>query len=274
MKNVFHNVVKDFGEEWDKFNYSDNEKENLYLFSKYFDIFPKNKFNYKNLNCLDVGCGSGRWAKILAKRVKHITLLDPSNKALNVAKKNLTDVKNVKFINKSVGDMNFKKKFDFIYSLGVLHHIPDVNGAIKMIAKNLKKGKPFLIYLYYNLDNKPLYYKFVWKLSELVRAIVSKLPFKIKYYVCNLIAVFIYYPLALLAKSMKFLRFRHELIPLGQYHDKSFYVMRTDALDRFGTKFEKRFSKKQIKSILEKNGFKNIKFSPNEPYWHAIAIKK
>ena len=57
--------------------------------------------------------------------------------------KNLADVKNVKFINKSVGDMNFKKKFDFIYSLGVLHHIPDVNGAIKMIAKNLKKGKTF-----------------------------------------------------------------------------------------------------------------------------------
>ena len=109
-----------------------------------------------------------------------------------------------------------------------------------MIAKNLKKGN-LLIYLYYNLDNKPLYYKFVWKLSELVRAIVSKLPLKIKYYVYNLIAVFIYYPLALLAKSMKFLRFRHELIPLGQYHDKSFYVMRTDALDRFGTKFEKDF---------------------------------
>ena len=66
MKNVLLNVVKDF-ERRDKFNYSDNEKENLYLFSKYFDIFPKNKFNYKNLNCLDVGCGSGSGRKFSKK---------------------------------------------------------------------------------------------------------------------------------------------------------------------------------------------------------------
>ncbi|MDC3397018.1 class I SAM-dependent methyltransferase [Candidatus Pelagibacter sp.] len=274
MKNAFENVVRDFGEEWDKYDYSDNQKENLYLFNKYFDIFPYKKFNYKNLNCLDVGCGSGRWAKILSKKVKHLTLLDPSEKALKVAKKNLRDRKNVKFINKSVGDMKFKKKFDFIYSIGVLHHIPDINDAIRTIAKNLKKNQPFLIYLYYNLDNKPLYFKIVWSLSELIRAIVSKLPFYFKYHICNFIAVFIYYPLALIARIFMYLGLNHELIPLGQYFDKSFYVMRTDALDRFGTKYEKRYSKKQIKNILEKNGFKNIKFSPNEPYWHAIAIKR
>ena len=33
--------------------------------------------------------------------------------------------------------------------------------------------------------------------------------------------------------------------PLSDYKNKSFYTMRTDALDRFGTKLEKRFSKKE-----------------------------
>ena len=51
-------------------------------------------------------------------------------------------------------------------------------------------------------------------------------------------------------------------------------MMRTDSLDRFGTLLEKRFSKKEIKFLLEKNGFTNIEFSKYEPYWTAICYKK
>ena len=50
--------------------------------------------------------------------------------------------------------------------------------------------------------------------------------------------------------------------------------MRTDALDRFGTKLEKRFTKKEIKSMLLKSGFVDIQFSENTPYWVALAWKK
>ncbi len=274
MKNAFQKVIQDFGDEWDKYDYSDNNKENHYLFKKYFDIYPFKKFKLKNYRCLDVGCGSGRWAKILSNNVKHLTLLDPSLKAINVAKKNLKKKKNVTFINKSVGDMKFEKKFDFIYSLGVLHHLPNINEALKIIATNLKKNRPFLVYLYYNLENKPLYYKAIWKFSDILRKNISRLPFKIKFTLSILIAFLIYYPFVIVAKILKKIGLDPEIIPLGQYHDKSFYVMKTDALDRFGTRYEKRYSKKQIKKLLENNGFNNVKFSKKEPYWHAIAIKK
>ena len=275
MENAFEKLVEDFGEEWNLYDYSENKKENKYLFNKYFDIFPFKKFNLKNFKCLDVGCGSGRWGKILANKVKHLTLLDPSIKALKVAKRNLRKKKNVLFKNKSVGNMNFKKnQFDFIYSLGVLHHIPDLNNALKEICRVLKKNKPFLIYLYYNLDNKPYYYKMIWRISEYIRYFISKLPFEIKRIICLFIAAIVYFPLANIAKFLKFLGFNNELLPLGQYYDKSFYVMKTDSLDRFGTIYEKRYSKKEIKKLLMKNGFKDIMFSKNEPYWHAIAYKK
>ena len=49
--------------------------------------------------------------------------------------------------------------------------------------------------------------------------------------------------------------------------------MRTDALDRFGTKLEKRFSKKEIISMMEKSGLKDIKFSDQPPYHCAIGYK-
>ena len=62
-------------------------------------------------------------------------------------------------------------------------------------------------------------------------------------------------------------------IPLSYYTNKSFNVIRNDALDRFGTPLEQRFSKVQIESMMKKAGLREIKFSANQPYWHVIGRK-
>ena len=61
-------------------------------------------------------------------------------------------------------------------------------------------------------------------------------------------------------------------IPLSYYSNKSFNVIRNDALDRFGTPLEQRFSKVQIEEIRE-SSLKDITFSEKEPYWHVIGRK-
>jgi hypothetical protein len=63
-------------------------------------------------------------------------------------------------------------------------------------------------------------------------------------------------------------------IPLSYYQNKSFYIIRNDALDRFGTKLEQRFSKEQIIEMLQNAGLTNIVISPGLPYWHMVAQKK
>ena len=50
--------------------------------------------------------------------------------------------------------------------------------------------------------------------------------------------------------------------------------MKNDALDRFGTRLEQRFSKNEIMSFFVDNGFTDVKFSAREPYWCACGIKK
>ena len=100
------------------------------------------------------------------------------------------------------------------------------------------------------------------------------LPFSMKKIITYIIALLIYLPLSKISKLFFKLGFEVKNFPLSDYKDKSFYFMSTDALDRFGTRLEKRFTKIEIKQMLEKAGFKDIEFSDSTPYWVCLAWKR
>ena len=83
----------------------------------------------------------------------------------------------------------------------------------------------------------------------------------------------IYYPLARFAFISEKLGIDVSNLPLYDYRNKTFYSMKTDALDRFGTRLEKRFSKDEIKTMLQEAGFRDIRFSKNIPFWVSISRK-
>ena len=64
--------------------------------------------------------------------------------------------------------------------------------------------------------------------------------------------------------------------PLHHYADKPFVMLQNDALDRFGTKLEQRFSKAEISEMLNKVGFdiSTLRFSTVEPHWTFVVKKK
>lgn len=152
--------------------------------------------------------------------------------------------------------------------------MPDTAAGIKSCSKLLKSGAPFLMYLYCNLENRPLLFRFVWAASDAVRGVVSVLPFRIKKVLTTVIALVVYYPLARLSLVLEKLGRNVDGIPLSDYRHKGLYFMKTDALDRFGTKLEKRFSRREIREMLEDAGFTKVVFSENAPYWVGIAYKK
>jgi hypothetical protein len=158
----------------------------------------------------------------------------------------------------------------------VLHHVPDTEQGIRDCVQMLKPGAPFLLYLYYALDNRSFAYRTLWQTSSILRRFISRLPHSGRYIASQVIAVGIYWPLARFAALMEYLCMSSESagkLPLGFYRHLSFYTMRTDALDRFGTNLEQRFTQKQIRSMMQSAGLTNIQFSDNAPYWCAIGIR-
>ncbi len=267
-------VVQGFGEEWLRFPQDVlSQSERRDIFEDYFAIFPWAELPPRALGA-DIGCGSGRWAVEVAPRVGRLVCIDASVDALTVARRNLAEFKNIEFRQADVGTLPFADgELDFAYSLGVLHHVPDTLGAIINVARALKPGGLFLIYLYYAFDNQPWWVRFLWNVTDALRWIISKLPRTPRFFICEVIAALVYWPMASVAMVLDKLGLLPGNFPLQYYRDKSFYVMRTDALDRFGTRLEKRFTKMQIKEMLEAAGFCQICFSDARPYWCALGIK-
>jgi SAM-dependent methyltransferase len=271
--NVDRKTVEGFGDEWERFDQSElPEQEQRTIFESYFSVFPWHRLPM-NAEGFDLGCGSGRWAKLVAPRVTRLHCIDPSV-ALNVARKNLAQFTNCTFHSAAVDGIPIKDgSMDFGYSLGVLHHVPDTQAGIEACVKKLKPGAPFLVYLYYAFDNRPWWFRAIWRLSDVLRAMVSRFPHGLRYFSSQVLAFLVYFPLARLSWVFEKTGLNVSDLPLSAYRNLSFYTMRTDALDRFGTRLEQRFSREQIRLMMEESGLEQIVFSENEPFWCAVGYR-
>jgi SAM-dependent methyltransferase len=265
-------VVEGFGAEWQRFNQgSMDETETLDLFNRYFGIFPWDALPPEAVG-FDAGCGSGRWARLVAPRVGRLHCVDASADALRVAAGNVSGSGNCELHLATIDSMPLADgSLDFGYSLGVLHHIPDTASALGACVRKLKPGAPFLLYLYYAFDNRPVWFRAIWRVSDVARQILSRCPFRVRSFVCDLVAGAVYLPLARCARLAERLGASVEHVPLSTYRDQSFYVMRTDALDRFGTRLEKRFTRVEVVRMMEEAGLSDVRFSDTPPYWVAVG---
>lgn len=273
-RNIDPKTVAGFGEEWSTFDQSTlSPREQETIFHEYFAVFPWDRLP-TNAVGFDLGCGSGRWAQLVARRVGSLHCIDVSSAALDVARRNLAGEVNCVFHEASVDAIPLPdSSMDFGYSLGVLHHIPDPAAGIASCVAKLKSNALFLLYLYYAFDNRPWWFRQMWQVTDIFRKLICRLPKHARVGVTSAIAATVYYPLARTLLLLEKMGMKVDSLPLAAYRKLSFYTMRTDALDRFGTCLEFRFTKEQIRTMMESAGLERITFSSGPPYWCAVGYK-
>ena len=125
---------------------------------------------------LDVGCGMGRFAEVATRWGAHVVGIDLSL-AAEVAAKNLQD-RTATIFQADVFKLPFApESFDFIYSIGVLHHTPDCERAFKMLPGLLKPGGRIAIWLYSKYNNW-------YKMSDVYRKVTRRMPPKLLHKLC------------------------------------------------------------------------------------------
>jgi len=265
-------VIEGFGDEWRRFDQTGlTDEERLAAFEAYFEVFPWDALP-DNAVGFDLGCGSGRWATHVAPRVGTLHCVDPSD-AINVARSNLSHHDNVVFHRRTAAELPFNSEsMDFGYSLGVLHHVADTEGALRTAVQALKPGAPLLVYLYYAFDNRPRWFRAFWRVSDVARRVIARQPNAVRHAICDTLAGAVYFPVARGAALAERAGMNVDHWPLSAYRHRSFYLMRTDSLDRFGTRLEKRYTREEMEELMRDAGLTNIRFC-SSAFWCAVGTR-
>jgi SAM-dependent methyltransferase len=271
-RNLDRATVEGFGREWERFGlFTDQDVADGGL--EYFsELLPDRSL--EGARVLDVGCGSGRWTRYFAARAGFVEAADPSRAAL-VAQQATAGAPNVRVIQASIESLPFgPQSFDLVASVGVVHHMPDPGAAIASLAMLVRPGGRLFLYLYYSLEDRTLPYRAAGSAADLLRRVISRLPGWLKVPACEVAAVFVYLPFIVTARLIRAAApngHTYEAIPLHYYVDKSWKIIRNDALDRLGTPIEHRFSRAQVEQMLASAGLTAVRFSEKMPRWRVVA---
>ncbi len=276
--NIDHEVVDHFGREWAKYNYLNGIASEALdkQFMAYTSPISLEEFDTKSSLAADFGAGSGRWAERLAPFFHKVYAVEPSEAAVMVMSEKFTRDPKIMVLHENVEENSIpENSLDLAISLGVLHHIPDTTKAILDVGKKIKSGGTFLCYLYYKVEDKPFYYRVIFKIVNVLRYSISRMPHAIRMFIAKLIAFSVYLPLARYSRFQMKKEKNISNIPLHHYANMPFVMLENDALDRFGTRLEQRFNKEEIKVMLASADFdlNTLYFSEAEPFW-TFSVKK
>ena len=171
--------VSSFGFEWNKHGRTQLDDQNSHIsedaFRRKTGLTPQ---MIQGKWILDVGCGMGRFAEVVSRWGGNVVGVDLS-RATDKAAENLGDRANVWICQANVFRLPFApQSFDYIYSIGVLHHTPNCEEAFKTLPRLLKPEGIIAIWLY------SAYNKW-YRMSDIYRRVTTKLPHHLLHGLCQ-----------------------------------------------------------------------------------------
>jgi SAM-dependent methyltransferase len=245
-----------FGYEWTQFR--DWTASGATNFADYFGDLHLDSL--AGFQVLDAGCGMGRHARMMAPHTGRLVAMDFSA-AVDQAAQTLADCPQVTCIQ---GDLTrpplADSSFDFVYSLGVLHHLDDTAGALSGLVRLAKPGGRVRVYLYWQPEG--------WRarllaLVNALRPLTTRLPFVVLKAFCYVVSVALWVAVVtpyrlLLAAGVE----RVGRMPLVQYVKYPFTILYNDQFDRFSAPLEKRYRADEVRQLLERCGLESVTVWP------------
>ncbi|MGH9769787.1 MAG: methyltransferase domain-containing protein [Blastocatellia bacterium] len=262
-------TAKSFGFEWSRFPEMRAEWEN-----NFWDyMLPHTPESFRGKRVLDAGCGSGRHAFYAAKNGAEVWAIDIGS-AVEVAKRNNQRNDNVHVAQADLHHLPFEPgSFDLVYSIGVLHHLPDPESAFRNLLRYLKPGGWIHIYLYWRPENQPVK-SAILALIRAIRRVTTRIPHRLVYGLSFPVAAaafagFVWPYQALVAAGLNGIA---ERMPMKQYAKYPFRVCVNDQFDRLSAPIEFRYTRDEVEGWLRSARLEEIVIRPNYG-WCATGRK-
>jgi SAM-dependent methyltransferase len=258
-----------FGFEWSHFSEMYPEWK-----SNFWDYMTPHKEEFfRGKIVLDAGCGSGRHAFYAAQYGAEVWSVDISD-AVEVAAMN-TRGTGVRVIQADLNYLPFRKEsFDLVYSMGVLHHLPDPERAFRYLLRFVKPGGEFRIFLYWTPEHQ-LFKRLLLKAVSALRMVTVRMPHRLLYPISYAAAFLVWtcfvFPYRAFMR-IPFLTQTADRLPLRQYSRYPFRTCVNDQFDRLSAPVERRYSREQVEQFLKSGGLEEINVFPNFG-WVAFGKK-
>ncbi len=238
-----------FGYEWNAFPAIIPEFRDNFL--RY--IAPLDESFFSGKLVLDAGCGAGRHAHFMAEfGAREVFAIDASD-AVDAAYANLQEVPSAHVIQADLHALPFEEGFfDVIFSIGVLHHLPDPEVGFRALVPFVRSSGVLSIWVYgrkYNISNVYVY--------EALRTMTRHLPHKLMYLISYIPAGIVHTLNSIqlaLARVPRFRRIAYAF-PFSYYARFPFSVKHNDAFDVLTAPKSTYWRKEEIEAWYTRMGF-------------------
>ena len=258
-------TIQDFDKQWALFD----DQDHGYYGSNILDdiltpILPQGAL--KDTTVADIGSGTGRIVRMLLQAgVKHVTAIEPAPGAFIVLQRNTQDIADrIRYLNVD-GSQIPSDGFDYIFSIGVIHHIADPAPTLKSALDALAPGGELIIWVYGKEGNE-IYLAIVQPL----RAVTKRLPDLI----LRGLSWLLFVPLWLYICVCRVLP-----LPMRRYMRNVLAHLTPKQLvlnifDQLNPAYAKYYSRGEARQLLTEAGFSDVKLEHRHGYsWTVCGTK-
>lgn len=248
--------------------------ENFNYFKSIFLSFVKpflRPEDFRDRVVLEIGCGSGRPASVASSFGAEVIAMDLSE-AVQTAQSLTKHYPMLHVVQSDVYKLPFRPYFDFVYSVGVIQHLPDPSLALRSISKVVTPGRRLVIWVYGIRE-------FWYRPIDWLRAITVKMPFWMLHGVSIGLAiaseVFLLIPYRILSRIPSTNRLADK-IPGHIYANFPFRENVVGWFDRLGAPITHYFSAADVEHMLASAGFHQIEVRARpgaSASWIAQAVR-
>ncbi len=219
---------------------------------------------------LDAGCGKGRYTRFLAQYLKAEVALDGSS-AAEAAARNLADVPGATVVRSDLRDAPFApESFDFISSLGVLHHLDDPFAGFQRLLALLAPEGQVLLYLYSRPETMGLRSLSLTAATAL-RRVTTRLSHPVLKALSTPIAGVLWWGFVVPGRFGE----RHGIpslagLPMDAYRSMPFRSLVLDTFDRLSAPVEYRYTWSDLQPWFDRTGLV-VDAARDETGWFVLA---